>query len=141
MAGNEGEGDNEMKTSHRDDVLVNDYEALKKVALDYLEGWFEGDAGRMERALHPQLAKRSLNISSGDELLETLTADQMISWTAAGSGKTRDVPDRALNVRVEHVHGRIANVTVTSAVYTEYLQLVRGESGWKIVNVLWAGAS
>jgi hypothetical protein len=130
-----------MKTSHRDDGLVNDHEALKNVALDYLEGWFEGDAGRMERALHPQLAKRSLEINSDEELLETLTAGRMISWTAAGRGKTRDRPDRALDVRVEHVHGRIANVTVTSAVYTEYLQLVRVESGWKIVNILWAWAS
>jgi hypothetical protein len=130
-----------MKTSHRDDVLVNDHEALKNVALDYLEGWFEGDAGRMERALHPQLAKRSLDINSDEELLETLTAGRMISWTAAGRGKTRDRPDRALDVRVEHVHGRIANVTVTSAVYIEYLQLVRVESGWKIVNILWAWAS
>ena len=27
-------------------------------ALDYFEGWFDGDAVRMERALHPELAKR-----------------------------------------------------------------------------------
>jgi hypothetical protein len=28
-------------------------------ALDYYEGWFDGDAARMERALHPELVKRS----------------------------------------------------------------------------------
>jgi hypothetical protein len=131
-----------MKASHRDDVLVNDYEELKNVALDYLEGWFEGDAGRMERALHPELAKRSLKrISSGDELLETLTADQMIGWTAEGIGKSRDVPDRAIDISVGHVHGDIATVTVTSAVYVEYIHVVRTKSGWKIANVLWAPAT
>jgi hypothetical protein len=131
-----------MKSSPRDDVLVNDYEALTNVALDYLEGWFEGNAGRMERALHPELAKRSLKrTASGDELLETLTADQMIGWTADGIGKSRDVPDRDIDISVGHVYGDIATVTVTSAVYVEYIHVVRTKSGWKIANVLWAPAT
>ena len=32
--------------------------AIKAAALDYGEGWYEGNAERMERALHPELAKR-----------------------------------------------------------------------------------
>src|SRR5262249_46471729 len=32
--------------------------AIKQTALDYIEGWYEGDAERMERAVHPELAKR-----------------------------------------------------------------------------------
>ena len=35
--------------------------AVVAVALDYFEGWFEGDTARMDRALHPELAKRSLS--------------------------------------------------------------------------------
>jgi len=31
----------------------------------------------------------------------------------------------------------IASVTVRSAVYHEYLQLVRTPEGWKIANALW----
>jgi len=27
--------------------------AITKTALDYIEGWYAGDAARMERALHP----------------------------------------------------------------------------------------
>ena len=38
--------------SHSDAV------AIKQTALDYIEGWYEGNAERMERALHPELAKR-----------------------------------------------------------------------------------
>jgi hypothetical protein len=131
-----------MKTSRGGGVLANDYEALRNVALDYLEGWFEGEAGRMERVLHPELVKRSLDRPPrGGELLETLTADQMIGWTAEGIGKTRDVPGRAIDISIGHVHGDIATVTVTSAIYVEYLHVVRMKSGWKIVNVLWARAS
>jgi putative lumazine-binding protein len=130
-----------MSSSHSDVVVVNDHEALKSVALDYLEGWFEGATDRMERALHPELAKRSRERSDGQHEIETLTSRFMIDATAQGRGKGRDVPDRAIDVRVEHIHGDIANVTVTSAIYVEYLHLVRTESGWKILNVLWAPAS
>ena len=35
------------------------------------------------------------------------------------------------------MHEDIATVTVTSAVYVDYLQLARTSEGWKIVNVLW----
>lgn len=34
--------------------------AIVAAALDYFDGWFDGDATRMERALHPKLAKRAL---------------------------------------------------------------------------------
>jgi hypothetical protein len=35
------------------------------------------------------------------------------------------------------VYEDIATVTVTSAIYVDYLQLARTRDGWKIVNVLW----
>jgi hypothetical protein len=36
--------------------VTDDRTAIVRTALDYLEGWFDGDAGRVERALHPQRA-------------------------------------------------------------------------------------
>lgn len=39
-------------------VSAADSAAIKQTALDYIEGWYEGNAERMERALHPDLAKR-----------------------------------------------------------------------------------
>jgi Putative lumazine-binding len=38
---------------------VTDEQAIKQTVVAYFESWFEGDAPRMERALHPQLAKRA----------------------------------------------------------------------------------
>jgi Putative lumazine-binding len=116
---------------------VADRDAIVRVALDYFEGWFDGDAARMERTLHPDLAKRSPDDAPGPGELEQLTAREMVEATAKGVGKTRDVPDRGIEVEVEHVHREIANVTVRCAVYVEYLHLVRTHQGWKIVNALW----
>ena len=114
-----------------------DRDAIVAAALDYYEGWFDGNAMRMDRALHPQLAKRGLN---RDGEVETDTAQEMIDATAAGEGRKRDVHDRRIEVRIDHVSGPIAAAVVTSAVYVDYLHLVRVGGRWKIVNALWAPA-
>jgi hypothetical protein len=122
--------------------------AVVRAVLDYFEGWFEGDAVRMERALHPELAKRSLggdrrwwgNGEEGpaeNEMLDHTTAKWMIEATARGVGKTRLTGDPRIQVEVEDVYDTIASVTVRSAIYREYLHLVRTRNGWKIANALW----
>jgi hypothetical protein len=117
----------------------SDEAAVVAAALDYFEGWFEGDAARMDRALHPGLAKRSLGQADPDSTeLRSLTKERMVELTAAGGGKSKS-PDGGLRIDVEVVdlHGNIASVVVRSAVYREYLHLVRTDEGWKIVNALW----
>ena len=109
--------------------------AIVDTVLDYFEGWFDADAARMERALHPELAKRSL--LDDEKSLDETTAPWMIDATTRGVGKSRDPGDRRIQVEVEDVYGSIANATVRSAVYHEYVQLARTADGWKIVNTLW----
>src|SRR5688572_31146080 len=43
-----------------------DSAGIRQAALDYIEGWYEGNAERMERALHPELAKRIVNTEHGE---------------------------------------------------------------------------
>lgn len=86
----------------------------------------------MRRALHPDLAKRSLEGGT----LEHVTAPEMVETTAAGSLKD-DPGSRRIDVRVVDIHGDIASVVVDSNVYREYLHLVRVEGSWKIANALW----
>ncbi len=115
---------------------MSDEDLITQTVLDYFDGWFDGDAGRMERALHPGLAKRSLE-DDGWSLDET-TAEWMVEATKRGVGRERDPADRRIEIVVEDVHDNIANVTVRSAVYHEYVQLARTSEGWKIVNTLWS---
>ena len=37
---------------------MTEEQAIRQTVTDYYESWFDGDAPRMERALHPGLAKR-----------------------------------------------------------------------------------
>jgi Putative lumazine-binding len=113
--------------------------AIVATALDYFEGWFDGDAARMDRALHPALAKRSLGqVASAGAELRSVTKEQMVAFTAEGEGKAvARGPDRRIDVTVVDVHGNIASAVVDSDVYREYLHFVRTGDGWKIVNALW----
>jgi Putative lumazine-binding len=128
-----------MTQSPSSDLSQSGEEAeVARVALGYFEGWFAGDAARVERALHPELVKRALEIdAAGGEALDTDTARSLVDATAKGIGRTRGQGDRRIEVEVEDVYGGIANVTVRSTVYREYLHLVRMGEGWKIVNALW----
>ena len=112
-------------------------ELIVQTALDYFEGWFSGDARRIDRAMHPKLAKRALS-DDGATLKET-TAAPMVAATAAGEGTRRGYPGR-IEVDVVDVHGEIATAVVRSDVYREYLHLVRSPNGWRIVNALWSWA-
>lgn len=108
-------------------------EAITDTVHDYFEGWFDGDEERMDRALHPNLVKRQ----AGDELGIT-TKERMLELTRAGEGKEAVLGlDRRIDVTVADVHGEIATAVVRSAVYHEYVHLVRTPDGWKIANALW----
>jgi hypothetical protein len=112
-------------------ATVTEQQAVVATVLDYFEGWFDGDLGRMDSALHSALAKRSF------ELKRTVTKEQMVAWTAEGEGKREDPGERGIEVEVVDLYGSIASAVVRSAVYREYLHLVRTVEGWKIVNALW----
>jgi len=112
-----------------------DEAAIVRAVLDYFEGWYDGDPVRMERALHPDLAKRRL--AADKTALSTTTAKEMIEDTQRGAGKREDPDERRLEVTVDHIYDMIANVTVMSVPYAEYVQLARTRDGWRIVNTLW----
>ncbi len=113
---------------------ATDVEQITQVALDYFEGWFDGDVARMNSALHQDLVKRSSGHADGS--LGIMTKERMLELTAAGAGAA-DAADRRLDVAVLDVFQEIASVRVRSAPYYEYLHLVRTRDGWKIANALY----
>jgi ketosteroid isomerase-like protein len=106
-------------------------DAITATVRDYFEGWFDGDVERMDRALHSDLVKRR----AGDELGIT-TKERMLELTRLGEGKA-DAADKTLEIQVVDAYGDIASAVVSSAVYHEYVHLVRTDDGWKIANALW----
>jgi hypothetical protein len=111
--------------------------AIRAAALDYLEVWYEGNAERMDRALHPDLIKRNVVTKSGKAGLRTLTKDQMVEFTRNGGGRNAPAAKRAVSVVILEATPMIAAAKAESGEYCDYLQLAKVDGAWKIVHVLW----
>ena len=115
-----------------------DKAAIKQTALDYIEGWYEGDAERMERALHPELAKRIVRSNpQGQSRLDQMSAMSLVMGTRRGGGKQTPKEKQQKDVTILDVYENAACAKVVASDWVDYLQLARWNGRWVIVNVLW----
>ena len=115
-----------------------DSAAIRATALDYIEGFYTGDAARMERALHTDLKKRIVQRKPGEaETLQEMTADQLIQMTAGGGGKQMPDEQKRSDVTILDIYGGMASVKIIAGVWVDYMHIARVDGDWKIVNVLW----
>lgn len=118
---------------------ATDSAAIRAAALDYAEGWYEGNADRMGRAVHPELVKRIVVFDSvtGRDLIQNMGATALVNGTRRGFGKGTP-PERQLkDVRILDVFQEAASVRITMSDWIDYLQLAKVDGRWVIVNVLW----
>jgi hypothetical protein len=114
-----------------------DADAIRQAALDYIEGWYMGDAERMDRALHPDLVKRRVQERyRGSELLE-ITSAELVEITRAGHGRTTPAEAQRKEITILDVFGNAASVRVDADAWVDYMHLARFDGEWKIINVLW----
>ena len=116
-----------------------DKEAIKQTALDYIEGWYEGNAERMERALHPELAKRIVRSDpkSGRSNLGQMSAMTLVQFTRSGGGKQTPKEKQQKDVSILDVFENAASVKVVASDWIDYLHVAKWNGRWVIVNVLW----
>jgi hypothetical protein len=114
-----------------------DSTAIRAVARDYIDGWYSGDAERMERALHSHLAKRLVfTDAQGHSRLLDLTAAELVQSTRAGLGKIPASQWRD-SVTVLAVFGNTAVVRIDATTWVDFLEEIKWDGTWKIVNVVW----
>lgn len=116
-----------------------DTTGIRAAALDYAEGWYSGDADRMARAVHPELVKRILvtDTATGRSFVQTMGASALVNGARHGYGKSTPAERQLKDVRILDVFGNAAVAKVVMADWIDYLQLIRSEGRWQIVNVLW----
>jgi len=114
-----------------------DSTAIRATAHDYIDGWYEGDGARMERALHPHLAKRLVyEDQQGHSRLVDLTALELVQTTRTGVGKIPPA-ERRDSVTILDVFGNAAIVRIDATTWVDFLQEVKWNGRWAIVNVVW----
>jgi len=113
---------------------MTDKDQITKTALNYIEGWYEGNKDRMEEALHPKLVKR--RFASKDEIWK-LDAPSLIKLTAEGPFKLPNPAEGRKDVTILDIKEAIASVKVDSNKFTDYLLMIKENGQWKIVDALW----
>jgi hypothetical protein len=116
-----------------------DTSAIRAAALDYAEGWYEGNMERMSRAVHPELVKRIVisDTTTGRSALQTMGASMLVNATGHGYGRKTPKERQEKDVRILDLYGNAGVVRVGMADWIDYLQVARLDGRWQIVNVLW----
>lgn len=120
-------------------ISAADAAAIKQTALDYIEGWYEGNAERMERAVHPELAKRIVrtNPQNGASRLDQIGAMTLVQSTRKGYGTKIPKDKQQKDVTILDVFENAASVKVVASGWVDYMHMAKFDGRWVIINVLW----
>ena len=115
-----------------------DSAGIRQAALDYIDGYYTGDAERMERAVHPELAKRIVRTNEqGRQMLSQMSAMTLVQITKNGGGKDTPAADRKEDVKILDIYQNAASAKIDASGWVDYLHLAKWNGRWVIVNVLW----
>ena len=117
---------------------AEDSAGIRQAALDYIESWYEGNPERMERALHPDLAKRIVRRNpNGESQLDHMTATKLVENVRKGGGKKTPPEKQQKDITILDVYENVATVKLVASGWIDYLQIAKFNDRWLIVNVLW----
>ena len=115
-----------------------DTAGIRQAALDYIESWYEANPERMERALHPDLAKRIVRRNpNGESQLDHMTASTLVENVRKGGGKKTPPEKQQKDITILDVYENVATVKLVASSWIDYLQIAKFNGRWVIVNVLW----
>ena len=93
----------------------------------------------MERAVHPDLAKRivSTNPRTGKDRLDQLSALRLVQLTRDGAGTKITKDKQQKDVTILDYYEGMATVKIVFADWIDYAHLAKFNGRWVIVNLLW----
>ena len=123
---------------------VSDREAVRLAVLDYVEGIYNNQPERVERSVHPNLAK--LGFYRAPEATEfgpgrPMTYDRLIQ-VAKTFNKDGKLPKNApKEIVIYDVLEQTASAKLTADWGVDYMHLGKFDGKWKIINVIWQSPS
>ena len=117
-----------------------DREAVRLAVLDYVEGIYNVEPSRIERSVHPKLAKLGFYRGEKDETYRggsNMTFEKLveIAKTWNKDGKLRK--DAPKEITVYDVLDQTATAKLVAEWGIDYMHLAKFDGKWMIVNVLW----
>jgi hypothetical protein len=116
-----------------------DSAAIQAAALDYVEGWYEGNAARMAKAVHPELVKRIVvsDTTTKRSVVQNMGASALVNGTRHGFGRSTAKDRQQKDVSILDIYGNAASAKSIMADWVDYMHLAKVDGRWVIVNVLW----
>jgi len=119
---------------------ADDRAAIKQAILDYAEGLYTVDPSRIERSVHPELAKVGFWRPSADTWYRTTRQDydEMIklakTWNEDGHVDAKTAPR---DIVLLDMIDQTASARLVAEWGIDYLHLAKIKGRWMIMNVLW----
>lgn len=111
---------------------------ITRSVLNYAEGWYEGDAAKMESALLPDLAKRRIEpAGEGRNRVSELSSLGLVQMARTGYGKNTPKAEQIKDVKILDIFRDTATVRLEMRDWVDYMHLAKYNGKWLIVNVLW----
>jgi len=120
-----------------------DTEAVRRAALDYLEGFYEGDSTKHIRSIMPEVYKYGYmwlpaqNRYNGSQMTWQGFKQYVERFNAAGRKTPASAPK---DVVIYEVLDQTASAKVTATWGIDYLLLAKRDGRWMISHVLWQSA-
>src|SRR5215470_7351045 len=113
--------------------LNPDYKAVKQTILDYIEGVYETDPTRIERSVHPDLAKRGFFVIEKETTESTMSFAQFIEHTKTYNKDGKFPPDAPKEIIIYEVLDHTASAKLSAAWGIDYMHLAKYGDIWMIV--------
>lgn len=118
---------------------TDEKELIRRAVLDYVEGVYEVDPSKIERSVHPELAKRGFFVRRGETGYSEakMTFAQLVELSKNYYAKNKPPANAPKDVVIFDVLDKTASVKLTAAWGVDYMHLAKSGGKWMIVNVLW----
>jgi alkyl hydroperoxide reductase subunit AhpC len=116
---------------------VDDSTAIKAAVINFIDGIYAGDVARVEKAIYPDINRATPRdlAQTGRSVLAYSTYSGLLENTRSKAAALDDTA-RHIAVQILDKDDDLANVKMTSASFSDYLQLLRLDGQWRIVNAL-----
>jgi hypothetical protein len=117
----------------------DDREAVRQAVLDYVEGIYDVDHTRIERSVHPEMAKRGFFVKKGESAYSSsqMTFAQLVELAKTYNKSGRVPKDAPKEIVIFDLLDQTATIKLTAVWGIDYMHLAKYEGKWKIINVLW----
>lgn len=111
----------------------DDASAVRATVTNYIQGYFTGDAQRMEQTLHPHYLKHVIH---GDIPMREKTGADMMKDVRRDGPPNMPAASKTEQVTVLDVVGDMASAKLVTPGWTDYITLLKVNGDWKILSVV-----